>query len=127
MMHCSSNYSMKNKFSLKQQQQIGKIMVERKRKFEEDKNNPAINKSVWNEKRKRWTNHFSQKGYINPSVRDIFPNLKDNKCDDKEFISAAKFIGRYRDKYEQGQFKLEGNAANNKYRLMGADPPKKSS
>ena len=56
------NYSMKNKFSLKQQQQqIGKIMVERKKKFEEDENNPAINKSVWNEEKKMDKSFFSER------------------------------------------------------------------
>ena len=45
----------KKKFTLyDDQRRIGLVVQERKRKFEEDKKNPEVNKAVWNNKRKKW-------------------------------------------------------------------------
>ena len=54
----------KKKFNLLDQQKIAVQLQDRKRKYEADKNDPAINKSVWNEKRRKWVNPFNQTGYI---------------------------------------------------------------
>ena len=42
----------KKKFNLQDQKSIGVKVRERKGKYEEDKKNPAINKTVWNVKRR---------------------------------------------------------------------------
>lgn len=117
------NYGQKRKFPLNEQKQIGIILRAKKAKFEEDKRNPQINKAKYNEKTKRWVHPFTQKGYIQPSVREIFPNLKDVKCDDKVFISATKFVKRCLEKLEKGTFEIEGNDSKTNYRIKGAGPP----
>ena len=67
----------KKKFSLYDQKRIALAVQERKRKYEEDKKNPEINKATWNEKRKKWVHPFTQTGYIQPTVRKVFIDLKD--------------------------------------------------
>lgn len=122
----SMEYNQKRKFPLSDQKVIGKFLADRKRKFAEDTKNPEINKSVWNAKRKKWTSPFTQKGYIQPSVRQLFTNLKGETCDQKNFKSATKFVVRCMEKYERGQFDIEGNDSSKKFRLAGAGAPKRA-
>ena len=104
------------------QHKIGKFLQIKKAKFEEDKRNPEVNKGKYNNKGK-WVYPFSQKGYVQPSVREIFPNLKDSTTDNKDFISATKFVKRCLDKLEAGTFDIEGNTSASHYRIKGAGPP----
>ena len=62
----------KKRFNLKQQYEIKRNL----RKIR----NPSINKAVWNSKRKKWVHPFTQKGYFQPTVREVFINLKDENC-----------------------------------------------
>ena len=57
------------------QRSIGVKVQERKRKYEDDNKNPAISKAVWNAKRRKWA--FTRRGYIQPTVREVFKNLTD--------------------------------------------------
>ena len=116
----------KKKFNLLDQQKIAVHLQDRKRKYEADKNDPAINKSVWNEKRRKWVNPFNQTGYIQPSVRELFIDLRNEKCDNVQFKSATKFVVRCLQKLETGEFDIEGNCSSKKFRIMGAGPPKKA-
>ena len=65
-------------------------MHEIKRKYEEKKN-LEINKTIWNEK-KKWVHSFTQTRYIQPTVREVFIDLKDEKSDTNDFKSAAKCV-----------------------------------
>ena len=116
----------KNKFSLFDQKRIALAVQERKRKYEEDKKNPEINKVIWNEKRKKWVHPFTQTGYIQPTVRKVFIDLKDEKSDTNGFKRATKFVSRCLEKLQRGEFALEENCGKNKYRLMGAGPKKQA-
>ena len=58
----------KKKFNLQDQKSIGVKVQERKRKYEQDKKNTAVNKAVWNAKQRKWVYPFTQRGYIQPTV-----------------------------------------------------------
>ena len=60
------------RFNLQDQKSIGVKIQERKRKYEEDKKNPTINKAVGNTKRRKWVHPLTQGGYIHPTVREVF-------------------------------------------------------
>ena len=89
-------------------------------------NPPLMNKRVWNAKRKKWVDPFSQQGYVQPAVREFFPDLKNATNNDSEFKSAKSFVSRCLTKFENGQFNIEGNDGANRYRLLGAGPPRKA-
>ena len=116
----------KKKFNLKIQKEIGEKLQDRKRKYEEDKKNPLVNKAVWNEKKRKWAYPFSQVGYSQPTVREIFSDLEGEPCDTSDFRSATKFAKRCMEKLENGEFDIEGNCSSKKYRVLGAGPPKKA-
>ena len=69
---------------------------------------------------------FTQTGYIQPSVREMFSDLSNEKCDNADFKSATKFVVRCMEKFEKGEFDKEGNDSKNKYRLLGAGPQKRA-
>ena len=62
----------KRKFMLAEQEKIGNALKAKKTKYEADKNNPSINKSVWSENKRKWVHPFTQTGYINSFVREFF-------------------------------------------------------
>ena len=113
------NIAQRRKCSHCEQKIIGKLLSERKRKFNEDKRDPTVNKSVWNEKRKKWVSPFTQTGYIAPTVQEIFPDLTKETCDSKEFKSATKFVSRCLEKFDNGEFDAEENNTSKKLRLPG--------
>ena len=103
----------------------------KKRKFtlnevRADKKDPKINEAVWNEKKRRWVHPFTQTGYIQPFVRSYFADMKTENCNSKEFRSATKFVSRCLEKFEKGEFNIERNDSKNKFRLIGAGPPKRA-
>ena len=61
----------------------------KKTKYEEGKNNPKVNKSVWSENKRKWMNPFTQAGYINPFVHEYFADLKNEKSDSVKFKSSC--------------------------------------
>ena len=122
----SFQYVQKSKFPLSEQKVIGEFLQAKRAKFEQDKRNPEINKAKYSRKAKKWVHPFSQKGYIQPSVCEIFQNLNDTKCDEKVFVSATKFVKRCLDKVEDGTFDVEGNYSSKNYRIKGAGPPKRA-
>ena len=63
------------------QKKIVLTVYKRKRKYEEEKKNPEINKTIWNSKRKTWVHPFTQIGYIQPAVKEVFSDLKGEKSD----------------------------------------------
>ena len=116
----------KNKFPLKFQKEVASKLQERKRKYEADKKNPEINKAVWNAKRRKWTHPFTQIGYIQPTVREVFVDLKDEPSSSSDMKNASKFATRCLEKLEKGEFNIEENCASNRYRVMGAGPKRRA-
>ena len=82
----------KRKFSLAGQKIIADELKAKKAKYEEDKNNLKVNKSVWSENKRKWLNPFTQTGHINPFACQYFVDLTNEKSDSKEFRSAARFV-----------------------------------
>ena len=109
------------KFNLKDQKSIGVKVQERKRKYEEDKKNPAINKAVWDVKRRKWVHPFTQRGHIQPTVREVFKDLTDEPSDSKDSKGATKFVSRCLEKLEKGEFDLEENCCKNNKKLLKYD------
>ena len=114
----------KKKSLIKKIDIIAITLKERKRKFEEDKNNFSINKAMWNAKLKNWVYPFAQKGFIQPTVRVIFTDLKEERCDMVDFKSAAKFVSIFLEILYRGDFDVEENRRSDKFRVLGADKPK---
>ena len=69
---------------------------------------------------------FTQTGYIQPTVREVFFDLKDEKSDTNDFKSERKFVIHSLEKLRRGGFALEENCGKNKYRLMGAGPKQRA-
>ena len=67
----------KKKFTLQQKEKMGTEAFNRKRQFEEDKCDPTKNKSYYNEKRKKWVSPMDNQGFIGPTVRTVFSDMKD--------------------------------------------------
>ena len=63
---------------------------------------------------------FNPKGYIQPVVREVFKDLTDEPSGSKDFKIATKFVSRYLEKLEKGEFDLEENCWKNKDCVMGA-------
>ena len=63
-----------------------------------------IKKAVWNAERRKWVYPFTQKGFIQPRVREIFFDLKEERCDTADFTSATKFLSRCLKKLDRGEF-----------------------
>ena len=81
----------KRKLTLAKKKNIAELKAE-KAKYEEDKNNPKVNKSMWSENKRKWVNLFTQKGYINHFAREYFVDLKNEKSDLKEFERITERI-----------------------------------
>ena len=64
--------------------------------------------------------------YIQPTVKEVFKGLTDERNDTKDFKSAAKLVSRCLEKLEKGEFDLEENCCKSKYHVMGAVPKKSS-
>ena len=62
---------------------------------------------MWNAKLKTWVYPFAQKGFIQPTVRVIFTDLKEERCDMVDFKSAAKFVSVCLEKLYRGDFYVE--------------------
>ena len=63
---------------------------------------------------------LNPKGYIQPIVREVFKDLTDEPSGSKDFKIATKFVSRYLEKLEKGEFDLEENCWKNKDCVMGA-------
>ena len=75
---------------------------------------------------KKRVDPFTQRGYIQPIVREVFKDLTDEPSDSKDFKSAAKFVSWCLEKLKKGEFDLEENCCKNKNHVMGAGPPRNS-
>ena len=64
--------------------------------------------------------------YIQPTVKEVFKGLTDERNDTKDFKSAAKLVSSCLEKLEKGEFDLEENCSKSKYHVMGAGPEKSS-
>ena len=62
---------------------------------------------MWNAKRKKWVYPFTQKGFIQTTVRQTFTDLKEEICDTKDFKSASKFVSRCLERLDRGEFDAE--------------------
>ena len=78
-MDFSLKHVVTRRFSLYDQKKI--VLTVYKRKYEEEKKNPEINKTIWNSKRKTWVHPFTQTGYIQPTVKEVFNDLKGEQSD----------------------------------------------
>ena len=68
---------------------------------------------------KKISAYFNPKGYIQPIVRDVFKDLTGELSASKDFKIATKFVSRYLEKLEKGEFDLEENCWKNKYCVIG--------
>ena len=59
------------------------------------------------------------------SKRSFQKDLTDEPSDSKDFKSATKFVSHCLEKLQKGEFDLEQNCCQNKYRVMGAGLLKK--
>ena len=62
-----------------------------------------------NEKRKKWVRLFTQSGYIQPTVREVFIDRKYEKSDTDDFKRATEFVSRCLEKLPRSEFALEEN------------------
>ena len=98
-------------------------LKERKGKVEEDKNKRSLNKAVWNAKQKKWVYPFTRKGFIQPTVREIFTDLREERCDTADFKSATKFVSRCLEKLDRDKLDAVENRRSGKCRVLGAGKP----
>lgn len=110
----------KKKFSLSFKKLVAEKAVSNKRKLEQDKP-----KSVWNEKKRRWTQPNTQVGYKARTVREVFTDMTNEKNDTEDFKSCLKFVGRCEELLKNGKFDIEGNSSQSKFRVLGAGAPKR--
>ena len=108
----------KKKINLQDQKSIGVKVQRRKRKYEEDKKNPANNKAVWNAKRRKRVHRFTQRGCIQHNTREVFKDLTDEPSDSKDFKSTTNFVSSCLETLEEGKFDLEKNCCKNKYEAV---------
>ena len=112
--------------SLKQQIEVAKRIKQAKIKYEEAKRSTP---KVWRQQPGcaasvgKYINTFSQVGYLVPTVKEIFVDLRGKPNSDPEVSKAAKRCARYVEKLEQGKYDEEGNNAGNRVRLQGAGRP----
>ena len=107
------------------QESIGVKVQERKRKYEEEKKNLARDKAVWNTKWRKWVHPFTQRVYIQLTLREVFKDLTDEPNNSKDFKSATKFVSCCLEKLQKGEFNLKENYCKNKYCVIGATTQKK--
>ena len=112
----------KKKFSLVFKKKVGEADVANKRKLEAEK--PA---DVWNAKKRKWTKPSSQIGYKEMTVRKLFSDMKEEKCDSPDFKSCVQFFRRCEELLVTGKSEIKGNAVGNKFRVDGAGAPKEMS
>lgn len=113
----------KKKFTLQQKVKVATEAFNRKRKFEEDKRDPTKNKPYYNEKRKKWVNPMDNQGFIGPTVRTMFSDMKNEPESSKEFKNCYKFVQRCLLLKENGEFDKDGNTSKKHFRVAGAGPP----
>ena len=97
----------------------------KKAKYEEDKNNPKVNKSVCSKNKRKWMNPFTQTGYIHPFAHEYFIYLKNEKPDSKEFLNQLLNLSQVAYTWKRWIF-IEGNSSKIKFRLLGAGSPKRA-
>ena len=83
-------------------------------------------RKVYNGKKRKWTKPSSQIEYKAKTVREMFPDIKDEKLDTPNYKSCVKFIGRCEELLILEKFYIEGNDVANKYCVAGSGAPQKS-
>ena len=79
---------------------------------------------MWNAKRKKWVYPFTQNRFIQKTVREIFTDLKEERCDTTDFKLVTKFVSRCLEKLDRGEFDAEEDGRSDKYRVLGTGKPK---
>ena len=59
------------------------------------------------------------------TARELFSDMKEEKCDSPDFKSCVQFVRRCEELLVTGKFEIEGNAVGNKFRVVGAGAPRK--
>ena len=57
------------------------------------------------------------------TARELFSDMKEEKCDSPDFKSCVQFVRRCEKLLVTGKFEIEGNAVGNKFRVVGAGAP----
>ena len=57
-------------------------------------------------------------------MREIFTDLKEERCDRTDFKSATKFVLRCLEKLDRGEFDTEENRRSDNSRAVGGGKPK---
>ena len=94
---------------------MGEAAVANKRKLDGEK--PA---DVWNAKKRKWTEPSSQIGYKAITARELFSDMKEEKCGGPDFRSCVELVRKCEELLVTGKFEIEGNAVGNKFRVAGA-------
>ena len=79
---------------------------------------------MWNAKRKKWVYPFTQNRFIQKTVREIFTDLKEERCDTTDFKLVTKFVSRCLEKLDRGEFDAEEKWRSDKFTVLGAGKPK---
>jgi len=109
----------KKKFTLDFKKKVTEAAVSNKRKLAED-----VPADVHNAKKGSGPNHLSN-WLQTKTVREMFPDMKDEKCDLPDYKSYIKFVGRCEELLIKGKFEIESNTVANKFRIVGAGALKK--
>ena len=79
---------------------------------------------MWNAKEKKWFYPFTQKGFIQTTVREIFTDLKEERCYTADFKSATRFVSRCLEKLDRGEFHDDQNRRSDKFKVFWVAKPK---
>ena len=59
------------------------------------------------------------------TAQELFSDRKEKNCDSANFKSCVQFVRRCEELLVTGKFEIEGNAVENKFRIVGAGAPRK--
>ena len=71
----------------------------------------------------QWVNPMDNHGFIGPTVRTVFSDMKDVPEFSKDFQNCRKFVQRCLLLKEEGEFEKEGNTSKKHFRVSGAGAP----
>ena len=97
---------------------IGTVGLQMKRKFEAERKD-----KVWNKKRNLWVERASQTGFIGPTVRGVFTDMKNELQSSPDFKACYKVVANCIKQKENGVSDVEGNNLKSKFRVAGAGAP----
>ena len=102
----------------REREYIGTVGLQMKRKFEAEKNDKVLNKT-----RKVWVDRASQTGFIGPTVREVFTDMKNELQSSAGFRACYKVVAKCIKQKENRVYDVEGNNLKSKFRVARAGAP----